>query len=76
MAGAIVHRSEGEPDPEEFFKMLGPGHLAQMVGQAIQTCWMSLPKKRRTIDDLEKEFRRLVDRAFQNIREDESTLGR
>lgn len=73
MAGAVVHRSEGNPDPEQIRKLFGPGHVAQIIGQAIQSCWMSLPEKRKTIDELEKEFRRLVDRAFRNMREDETT---
>src|SRR6185369_12403478 len=59
---AIVKKHEGSPDPDAFRKMLGPGHVAQSVGQAIQACWMMLPEKRKTLDDLEKEFRRLVDR--------------
>ena len=62
-------------DPEDFRNMMGPGHMDQMVRQAIQTCWMVLPKNRKTVADLEKEFRRLVDRAFQNLKEDELRLG-
>jgi hypothetical protein len=72
---AVMKIGKGEsPDPDELRKMFGPGHAAQMVGQAIQSCWMTLPAKRKTINDLEKEFRRLVDRAFRNFREDESSL--
>jgi len=72
---AIVKKHEGSPDPDAFRKMLGPGHVAQSVGQAIQACWMMLPEKRKTLDDLEKEFRRLVDRAFREMREDEANFG-
>jgi len=73
---AIVKKFDGEnPDPAQFLKMLGPGHVAQSVGQAIQACWMMLPQKRKTLDDLEKEFRRLVDRAFRDMREDDASFG-
>jgi hypothetical protein len=70
---AIVKKFDGDPD--QFRKFLGPGQVAQIVGQAIQTCWMMLPPARKTIDDLEKEFRRLVDRDFRDMREDEKSFG-
>jgi hypothetical protein len=31
---------------------------------------MSLPKERRTVEELEKQVRRLVDRALRDFRED------
>jgi len=34
-----------------------------------------LPPERKTVDDLEKEFRRLVDRTFRDMREDEKSFG-
>jgi len=72
MAAKVIQR---DFDPDDYRKMFGPGHADQMVHQAIQTCWMVLPKNRKTVADLEKEFRRLVDRAFQNLKEDELRLG-
>jgi len=72
MAGKLTKFSG---DPEEFRKMFGPGHADQMVRQAIQSCWMILPKDKLSLDSLEKEFRRLVDRAFANLKEDELLLG-
>ena len=64
-----------EGDPEKFRNFLGPAHAAQSIGQAIHVCWMMLPPERKTIDDLEKEFRRLADRAFRDMREDEKSFG-
>jgi len=64
-----------EFDPEEFRDMIGPGHADQMVRQAIQTCWMILPKNRKNLAELEKQFRRMVDRAFRDMKEDELQLG-
>ncbi len=62
-------------DPEKYRSFLGPGHATQSIGQAIQICWMMLPPDRKTVDDLEKEFRRLVDRAFRDMRDDEKSFG-
>jgi hypothetical protein len=51
----------------EFF---GPGQVDQSVRQAIHICWMSLPKDHKNVDELEKQVRRIVDRALTNFRED------
>ena len=55
--------------------MFGPGHVDQALRQAIQACWMALPKDRRTVDNVEKEIRRLVDRALDNLRDDVKAFG-
>jgi hypothetical protein len=54
----------------------GPGQVDQFVRQAIQTCWMALPKDRKTPDELEKQVRRIVDRALKDFREDSEQFGR
>jgi hypothetical protein len=44
---------------------------------AIHFTWMMLPKEKRTIDEVEKQIRRMVDRAFRDMREDfENFLGK
>jgi hypothetical protein len=48
----------------------------QAVRQAVQYCWMSLPKERRTPDELEKEIRRIVDRALKDFRDDRTAFGK
>jgi hypothetical protein len=55
--------------------MFGPGQVDQIVRQAISSCWMALPKERRNVDEVEKEIRRLVERALANLREDQSAFG-
>ena len=65
-------------DPERAKKMrdmFGPGHVDQSVRQAIQMCWMMLPDSRKTVDELEKQFRRIVDRAIKDLREDSDAFG-
>ena len=50
--------------------MFGPAQIDQQVRQAIHFCWMSLPKDKRNVDELERQIRRLVDRALKDVRED------
>ena len=56
--------------------MFGPGHVDQTIRQAIQVCWMALPKEKRTVDEVERQIRRLVDRAIEDFREDGESFGR
>jgi hypothetical protein len=67
---------EGDPDaaagPADFF------NLAQVdcsVRQALHVCWMALPKDRRTVEELEQQFRRIVERALKDFREDSQAFG-
>jgi hypothetical protein len=82
MAIAIHQAHAGDDDfngkdPTEAMRsMFGPGHVDQSVRQAIQACWMALPKERRNITEVEKEMRRLLDRALANLREDVASFGR
>jgi hypothetical protein len=47
-----------------------------MFRQAVQFCWMALPKDGRNADELERQVRRLVDRALKDFREDMEAFGR
>ncbi len=38
-------------------------------------CWMSLPKDKKTVGNVEKQIRRLVDRALENMYEDAGQFG-
>ena len=55
--------------------LFGPQQVDQTVRQAVQLCWMNLPKDRRTLDELESQFRRLVERALKDFREDSEAFG-
>ena len=84
MAGVHVHNAiaksgDGDDDEnpmEKMREMFGPGHVDQTVRSAIQACWMALPKERRTVQEVEKEIRRLVERALSNLHEDIASFGR
>ena len=67
------------PDDEESFdkmrEFFNPSQVDQSVRQALQMCWMMLPKDRRNTDELERQFRRIVDRALKDMREDGQAFG-
>lgn len=65
-------------DPEASKKvraMFGPGHVDQTVRQAMHFCWMMLPDDKKTPAELETQFRRIVDRAIKDLREDSEAFG-
>ena len=49
---------------EQMAELVGPGQADLMLRQAMQFCLMALPKDRRNADELERQIRRLVDRAL------------
>jgi hypothetical protein len=75
-ASAKAGDGDGENPVEKMSEMFGPGHVDQTVRSAIQACWMALPKDRRNVDEVEREVRRIVDRAIANFREDAAAFGR
>ncbi len=74
----MVHEScvttEGEA-AERMAEFFGAGQIDQSVRQAVQFCWMALPKERRTPEELEKQLRRLLERALKDFREDRAAFG-
>ena len=68
---------EGDDDAaERMADVFGPGQIDQMIRQGIHFCWMSLPKARRNADELERQIRRIVDRALADFREDQDEFKR
>jgi len=61
---------------EDMQEMFGPGHVDQTVRQTIQSCWMALPKERRTVAEVEKQVRRIVERALKDFRDDAEAFGK
>ncbi|QDT76802.1 hypothetical protein Mal35_02260 [Gimesia maris] len=68
-----------DPDDEESFDkmrdLFSPAQVDQSVRQALQLCWMLLPQDKRNVDELEQQFRRIVDRALKNMRDDDQAFG-
>jgi hypothetical protein len=65
-----IHTGEGEGAEERMAEFFGPGQIDHTIRQAIQFCWMGLAKERRNPEELEKQIRRLVDRALRDFHED------
>ena len=75
----MIHEScvttEGEA-AERVADFFGPGQIDQSIRQAVPCCWMALPKERRTPEELEKQLRRLLERALKDFREDRAAFGK
>jgi hypothetical protein len=56
-------------------EMFGPGQVDQQIRQAIHVCWMMLPEDRKTVGELETQMRRIIDRAFKDLRDDADAFG-
>jgi hypothetical protein len=75
---AFIERFEddkGDAD-ERMAAIFGPAHIDTSIRQAIQFCWMSLPKDKRTADELEQQIRRIVERALKDFRDDRQAFGK
>jgi hypothetical protein len=69
--------SESDPAAAAGFMEMfqNPAHLDQSVRQAVQLCWTVIPKERRTIEELQKQLRRVVERALKDFAEDKAEFG-
>ena len=68
--------SKDDPDAvRKMREMFSPAQVDQSVRQAMQFCWMMLPENAKTVDELEKQFRRIVERAIKDVREDAEAFG-
>jgi hypothetical protein len=66
---------DGDNPMEKMSEMFGPGHVDQTVRSASQACWMALPKERRNVAEVEKQVRRIMERALANFREDAASFA-
>ena len=62
-------------DAEAMRQWMGPGQVDQTIRHAIHFCWMALPEDKRSIEEVEQQVRRLVDRALKDLREDAAAFG-
>lgn len=65
----------GDPRDRAFRAHFSPSQPDQSVRQALQMCWLTLPAERKTVDEVESQFRRLVDRALKDMRDDYDAFG-
>jgi hypothetical protein len=65
-------------DPDAMKRMrafFSPQQVDQQIRQAIQFCWMALPPEQQNVEEVEKQIRRIVDRALRELREDADSFG-
>jgi hypothetical protein len=60
---------------DKFRNMFGPGQIDQQIRQAIHFCWMTLPANKRNVDEVERQMRRILDRALKDLRDDSQAFG-
>lgn len=72
---AFTAVESGEGGMERMAEFFGPGQVDQTVRQAIHFCWMGLPRERKNMDELERQIRRIVDRALKDFRDDAEAFG-
>ncbi len=75
MLTTITNAAEAEESEERMRAFWGPQAVDQHIRQAISTCWEMLPRERRTAAAVEREIRRIVDRALRDLNEDITAFG-
>lgn len=61
-------------DREDLARVMGPGAVDTCLRECIRSCWMMMPDEKKTINDVEAEIHRLIERAFKDMREDEEAF--
>ncbi len=61
---------EDERSAETTRRIFSPNDIDQEVRHAIKSCWAALPREKRNVDEVERQIRRLVDRALRDFRDD------
>ncbi len=64
----------GDNSEESLAEFFGPQQIDTTIRQAITFCWMAIPKGKRSADELERQIRRIVDRALEDFREDQAAF--
>ena len=66
--------SASDENVEKMREFFSPAQVDLSVRQVIQMCWMMLPKKKRNFENVEKEVRRLMERAIRDFKKDFDTF--
>ena len=72
---AMFSYGEGEDAAERMAEMFGPAQIDHTIRQSVPFCWMGLPKERRSVEEVEAQIRRIVERARSDFREDRRAFG-
>jgi hypothetical protein len=67
--------SSNDPKGQEEMRRWNAGMVDQCMRQAVESCWSSLPPDKRTVKELKKQVRRIMERAIKHLREDNKAFG-
>ncbi|MBI2901809.1 MAG: hypothetical protein HYY17_16610 [Planctomycetes bacterium] len=70
-----MFRSDDPEGAEKMRAMFGPCQVDEQIRQAIHFCWMALPPEKQNVDEVERQVRRIVERALEDLREDAGAFG-
>jgi hypothetical protein len=71
----VTDKTLSEAGAEKLQEFMGPQMVDQEIRRAISWCWMVLPEGQKTVEAVEREIRRLVDRALKDLKEDMAAFG-
>lgn len=63
-----MHSFDSDAD---MFEAMGPGAADKAFRDAIQLCWMAMPKEKKSLSELKTLVEKLLDRVFRDLNEDE-----
>jgi hypothetical protein len=72
---SVSEGGESDKTNKSMRDAFGPQMVDQMIGQAISSCWMLLPRERRNVQNVRAEMRRILDRALNSFEEDTKAFG-
>ena len=73
---AVFPIGEGDDAAGRMAEMFGPAQIDHLIRQAVQFCWIGLPEDRRSVEEVEAQIRRIVDRALRDFRDDRQAFGK
>ncbi|MBN2584642.1 MAG: hypothetical protein JXL80_16380 [Planctomycetes bacterium] len=75
MGAAFREFCGDEGDMERMREFFSPAQVDQSLRQAVMFCWMMLPPQDRSVDRVEAEVRRIMDRVLRDWHEDAAAFG-
>lgn len=70
----IDHDAGSEQQLDQVRALMSPTEVDHQIRQAIHFLWICLPKEKRNVEEVERQIRRLVERALRDLREDYQAL--
>jgi hypothetical protein len=72
----ITTNPDDDDAANKMAEVFGPLQIDQSIRHALQFCWMSLPKEKRTTEEWEQQLRRIFERAIKDFKDDRTQFSR